>query len=92
LAQFEDAGIEMPEPTYRLIGADAPATPSKAPSSAAPKTSAKSKAKALAAKPTPPLAVKEVAPDQDTALDRIIAQERDALKGDDLLKSNGLEE
>jgi small-conductance mechanosensitive channel len=70
---FEEVGISMPEPTFRIIGPsalDSPPRPDPIPS---PKTPASA---------TPPENVTATASD---ALDRIVDQERAALKDEDLL-------
>lgn len=70
---FEEAGISMPEPTFRIIGPSAletPPRPGRIPSPKAP------------ASATPPENVTATASD---ALDRIVDQERAALKDEDLL-------
>lgn len=70
---FEEAGISMPEPTFRIIGPSGLESPPRS----GPIPSPKSPASA-----TPPENVTATASD---ALDRIVDQERAALKDEDLL-------
>ena len=77
MARFTEAGIEMPEPTYRLISsADAPAAAQKAPSLPAPV----------------PIEVEEVEATADKALTKIIDEERKVEENEDLLTKEAPEE
>jgi len=77
LETFSTAGIEMPEPTYRLI------------TSSVTETTAQNAPQTLKSKP---IVAQEVAPDQDRQLEKIIAQEREELVEGDLLAKDGQEE
>ncbi|UYV38407.1 mechanosensitive ion channel [Rhodobacteraceae bacterium D3-12] len=85
LRAFENAGIEMPEPTYRIVtdsgAATSPDMPSQeSPAKAAPKSLAIGKHK------EPPLNVEATT---DHELEQIVDVERQATKDDDLLNREG---
>ncbi|WP_420860502.1 mechanosensitive ion channel domain-containing protein [Algirhabdus cladophorae] len=77
LQTFDQAGIEMPEPTYRLL------------TSSADQSSDAKPTKPIIA---PPMGGQTVAPEQDRQLEKIIAQEREELEDGDLLAKGGQEE
>ena len=80
LIAFERAGIEMPEPTYRLLGPIAPPTDHAAvPEPAA----APSGTHAVTAPVTP--AVQDVAATPELELEKMVNEERAATEADDLL-------
>ena len=77
-ARLEEAGITLPEPTYRLLGTERP----DAPNPASPTT-----------KPQPmQVEVQDVGTDEVAALEEIIDIERDALPEDDLLRREAPQE
>jgi len=78
LSAFDEAGIEMPEPTYRLINATQSVEDQKSQPVRKPKVQA--------------VDVTEVAPDQDRQLEQIIDQERLQQEDNDLLAQDGQEE
>ncbi|QXT40535.1 mechanosensitive ion channel family protein [Gymnodinialimonas ceratoperidinii] len=77
-ARLEEAGIALPEPTYRLIGAEASELDTSAP------------AKPTAAPAQ--VEVQNVGTDEDAALKEIIEAEREALPDDDLLRREAPQE
>lgn len=77
-ARLEEAGITLPEPTYRLLGADIPSAPDTAPTPATPRPAQ--------------VEVQDVGADEDAALQGIIQAERDALPEDDLLRNEAPQE
>lgn len=79
-ARLEEAGITLPEPTYRLIGA--PFEVSSA--GPTPETSA--------APPSAPVEVQDVGAGEKQALEEIIEAEREALPEDDLLRREAPQE
>lgn len=80
LAAFDAAGIEMPEPTYRLISNGATTTPA---STASPKSPTKTG-------PTPQ--IEDVQVKVEMALERMVNAEREELQDGDLLKREAPEE
>lgn len=77
-ARLEEAGITLPEPTYRLVGADMPATATGAPTRPTPKPAQ--------------VEVQEVGTHEAAALEGIIEAEREALPDDDLLRRGAPQE
>ncbi|ABD56576.1 mechanosensitive ion channel family protein [Jannaschia sp. CCS1] len=77
-ARLEEAGITLPEPTYRLLGADIGDASKTAPTAAAPRPAQ--------------VEVQHVGADEDAALQDIIQAERDALPDDDLLRQEAPQE
>lgn len=77
-ARLEEAGIALPEPTYRLLGADGLSAPS---------------GSVARAEPTPAhVEVQDVGTDEVAALEEIIEAEREALPDDDLLRREAPQE
>lgn len=77
-ARLEEAGIALPEPTYRLLGAGFPTA---------------GIASAPHAAPTPAhVEVQDIGTDEATELHEIIEAEREALPGDDLLRREAPQE
>lgn len=79
-ARLEEAGIGLPEPTYRLIGAGDVGTRERAPSPVAPTA------------PAEIVTAQNVGADEAQALEKIIEAERDALPDDDLLRQEAPQE
>lgn len=77
-ARLEEAGITLPEPTYRLLGADVPA--------------AVNAARTAPDLRPAQVEVQDVGADEDAALQDIIQAERDALPDDDLLRKEAPQE
>lgn len=77
-ARLEEAGISLPEPTYRLLGAGLPGTDNTAPTRPTP----------LPAQ----FEVQNVGTDEVAALEEIIEAEREALPDDDLLRREAPQE
>ncbi|WP_224816039.1 mechanosensitive ion channel family protein [Hasllibacter sp. MH4015] len=77
-ARLEEAGISLPEPTYRLLGVgtsdSAPSAPKRTPA------------------PVTPLEAKDVGTDEAAALETMIEAEREALPDDDLLRREAPQE
>ncbi|MCU4652932.1 mechanosensitive ion channel [Roseibacterium sp. SDUM158016] len=83
-ARLEEAGIGLPEPTYRILGA-----------LPAPTGAAAAAPKPAAAPPTPPPApveVQEVGVTETADLETLIEAEREALSDDDLLRREAPQE
>jgi len=81
-ARLEEAGIGMPEPTYRLVGPQTPTTTSAA-------------APARPVTPTPPetrVEAQHIGAEEQTALETMIEVEREALPDDDLLRREAPQE
>lgn len=77
-ARLEAAGVTLPEPTYRLLGAELPGG---------------SQTATAEAKPTPAyVEVQDVGTDEVAALEGIIEAEREALPDDDLLRREAPQE
>ena len=76
-ARLEEAGITLPEPTYRLINAPQTGAVADTVQQAAPQT---------------PVEVQEVGTEEADALGDIIEAERDALPDDDLLRREAPQE
>lgn len=77
-ARLEEAGITLPEPTYRLLGTEPSDTPSPVSRAAKPQTMQ--------------VEVQDVGTDEVAALEEIIDIERDALPDDDLLRREAPQE
>lgn len=77
-ARLEAAGIALPEPTYRLLGAELPATTDATP--------------ALAKPAAAQVEVQNVGTEEGVALEQIIEAEREALPDDDLLRREAPQE
>lgn len=77
-ARLEEAGIALPEPTYRLLGAALPGTPREASGIPAPRAE--------------PVEAREVGSEEGAALQGIIDTEREALPDDDLLRREAPQE
>ncbi len=82
-ARLEEAGIGLPEPTYRLIGAAGPV-------SAAPETT--SVRTAAPARPPERVEAQEIGAHEKEALESLIEVEREALPEDDLLRREAPQE
>ena len=80
-ARLEEAGITLPEPTYRLVGA-----PFEVSHGAGAKTAA------APAEPPAPVEVQDVGATEKQALEEIIEAERQALPDDDLLRRTAPQE
>ncbi|MBF9058306.1 mechanosensitive ion channel [Rhodobacterales bacterium HKCCSP123] len=78
-ARLEEAGITLPEPTYRLVGIPAWKDVTDATGTAAPA-------------PVAPVEVQDIGAAEKQALEEIIEAEREALPGDDLLRRNAPQE
>lgn len=94
LLAFENAGIEMPEPTYRIVteGMDAIAAGSGADKASGSKPDSKASSKAAAATVTPatePEFVLNVDATAEQELEQIVAEERKSTEEDDLLNREG---
>lgn len=76
-ARLEAAGISLPEPTFRLLGANAPAQSTSSPQPTSPE---------------PGVSAQDVAATETQALETIIEAERDALPEDDLLNRQAPQE
>jgi small conductance mechanosensitive channel len=81
-ARLEEAGIMLPEPTYRLSGLEAIAVPG-APARTPPPALAEAPAR---------VEVQEVGADEKVALETLIEAEREALPDDDLLRREAPQE
>ncbi|MBY4893439.1 mechanosensitive ion channel [Rhodobacteraceae bacterium N5(2021)] len=77
-ARLEESGISLPEPTYRLVGAEIPEAAH--PAAATPTPAAAQ------------VEVQDVGTDDGAALKEIIDTEREALPGDDLLRREAPQE
>jgi small-conductance mechanosensitive channel len=77
-ARLEEAGIALPEPTYRLIGSEV----------TEPETSAPTKPASAPAQ----VEAQNIGTDEDAALKEIIEAEREALPDDDLLRREAPQE
>ncbi|GAB5448017.1 mechanosensitive ion channel domain-containing protein [Gymnodinialimonas sp.] len=77
-ARLEEAGITLPEPTYRLLGTELPGALQTAP--------------AAATAPAAQVEVQDVGTDEAAALQEIIDTEREALPDDDLLRREAPQE
>lgn len=77
-ARLEEAGIALPEPTYRLLGSPLSDAPDATPRVATP--------------PTVQVEVQNVGTDDGAALEEIIDTEREALPDDDLLRREAPQE
>jgi small-conductance mechanosensitive channel len=81
-ARLEEAGIGLPEPTYRLVGPETP-------------TTAQAAAPARPTAPTPPetrVEAQDIGAEEQAALETMIEVEREALPGDDLLRREAPQE
>ena len=81
-ARLEAAGITLPEPTYRLLGAGLPGASGPEQARAAP----------VAAHVAAHVEVQDVGTDEAAALEEIIEAEREASPGDDLLRREAPQE
>lgn len=74
---FDKAGIAMPEPSFRVTGLPLPGQPAEL---------------VHPARPAAPVVVDDVAATANDELEKIVQDEREALKGDDLLSRSAPEE
>lgn len=82
MARLDEAGITLPEPTYRIVGGPFPAPAAAAPDKAVPPP----------APPSGPVVVQDVGAGEKAALETIIEAEREALPDNDLLRREAPQE
>jgi small conductance mechanosensitive channel len=82
-ARLEEAGIGLPEPTYRLLGSHSAVAPSVRPAEPPPHPTAPGAARVEA---------QEIGADEKAALETLIEEEREALPDDDLLRREAPQE
>ncbi len=82
MARLDEAGITLPEPTYRIVGGPFPAPAAAAPDNVVPPPTP----------PSGPVVVQDVGAGEKAALETIIEAEREALPDNDLLRREAPQE